>query len=484
MKKRYCLVLSAFLVWGCHSQSNSSNAVNQPHNNGDSVKHVQVPAKPIDKGMTDTATATSDPSIKYAVYLPASYTTTKKWPIIYFFDPHGAGDLPLNIYKSLADKYGYILAGTYNSKNGTQWAVTEKAAQAFMQDTWQRLSIDNNRIYTFGFSGGARVACSIALYDGGVAGVIACGGGFPERNPSIRVPFAFMGFVGDKDFNYTEMKQLDKALDNSQLPHQLTVYHGKHQWPPMAIAEGAMQWLEVNAMRMHFTPKNDSLVKSVQDGFVKEADKWAKQKNTVQEYFTYKKMLNYLKDLTDAGKYTSTFKDLEKSDKVQQYLQSEEADQKQEAQTQGALINSLSDKDMTWWQQTVAQMRSFVKTDSNSPVALQNQRLLNYLSLATYMGASQAFKARNDEATAHFLELYKLVDPTNPEHSYLYASMYARQNNASKALSNLEDAVKLGFNDLRRLQGDANFSTIKDQAGFNEIEKKMAALPHKVDMSQ
>jgi hypothetical protein len=245
-----------------------------------------------------------------------------------------------------------------------------------------------------------------------------------------------------------------------------------------------MQWLEVNAIRVHFTPKNDSLVKALEAGFVKEADKWAKQKNSVQEYFTYKKMLNYLKDLTDITKYTTTFKDLEKSDKVQQYLQGEEADQRQEAQTQGALINSLSDKDMDWWQQTVAQMRSFVKTDSNAPVALQNQRLLNYLSLATYMGASQAFKAQNDEATAHFLELYKLVDPTNPEHSYLYASMYARQNNAAKALSNLEDAVKLGFNDLRRLQQDSTFSTIKDQAAFKELEKKIAALPHKVDMSQ
>ena len=59
---------------------------------------------------------------KYTLFIcQQNMIATKKWPIIYFFDPHGVGNLPLILYKDLAEKYGFIIAGTYNSKNGMQW---------------------------------------------------------------------------------------------------------------------------------------------------------------------------------------------------------------------------------------------------------------------------------------------------------------------------------------------------------------------------
>jgi len=482
MKRKYCTVF-AFLVWGCHSQSNSANT-NSGNTAADSVKHTQANAKPIEKGMTDTVFCTADPSQRYAVYVPASYDAKKKWPIIYFFDPHGVGNVPLVLYKALADKYGYILAGTYNSKNGMQWTESEKAAQAFMQDSWQRLSIDNSRIYTFGFSGGARVASSVALYDGGVTGVVACGGGFPEKNPEIKQSFTFLGFVGERDFNYTEMNQLDKQLEHSPLIHQLIVYHGKHQWPPADVAEQVFQWHELNAMKMKFIPKNDSLIKVVQEQFIKEAERCEKQKNEVAEYFTYKKMLNFIGDMADVGVIAAKVQQLEKSDKISKYLADEEENLEQEMQVEKQFINYLSDKDIDWWTSTISDMRNFIKKDSLAPIAQQNQRLLSYLSLATYMGASQAFKEQNNSSAAHFLDLYKMVDPTNPEHSYLYACMYARANNTDKALNYLEDAIKLGFIDVKRAEADSNFAAIKDNPAFIALLKKMQAAPAKIDMTQ
>jgi len=483
MKKKYSVIL-AFIIWGCHNGNSSSNTNTTSTVATDTVKHTQVNAKPIDKGMTDTVICASDPSQKYTVYIPSNYTPTKKWPVIYFFDPHGAGNFPLTLYKELAEKYGYIIAGTYGSKNGQQWPVTEKAAQSMMQDSWQRLSIDNNRMYTFGFSGGARVASSVALYDGGIAGVALCGGGFPERSPNFRQSFAFIGFVGDRDFNYTELEQLNKQLDGSELPHQLIVYHGKHQWPPAPEAEQAFQWFDMSAMKLHLISKNDSLLKVLEQKFVKEADKAHRQNKSVDEYFAYKKMINYLGGLVDIAKYADIAKDLEKSDKVQQYLRDEQTNEEQEMKVQSQFINYLSDKETDWWVSAVKQMKEFIKKDSLAPVALQNQRLLSYLSLASYMGASQAFKSQNDVATAHFLDIYNIVDPTNPEHSYLYACLYAKENNTAKAFSSLSDAVRLGFNDVRRMERDSNFVTLKDAPAFKELVEKIKAMPPKVDMAK
>src|SRR5689334_1247009 len=46
----------------------------------------------------------SDPAQSYALYIPAKHSHDTL-PVIYFFDPHGDGSLPLTKYKSLADRY-------------------------------------------------------------------------------------------------------------------------------------------------------------------------------------------------------------------------------------------------------------------------------------------------------------------------------------------------------------------------------------------
>src|SRR6202000_2250489 len=109
-----------------------------------------------------SVTCKSDPTQSYAVYIPAR-GNKGALPVVYFFDPHGDGALPLNKYRSLAESYGFILVGSNNSKNGNDWNTTENSWRHVADDTKNRLKIDGSRVYTCGFSGGAKVASYIAL---------------------------------------------------------------------------------------------------------------------------------------------------------------------------------------------------------------------------------------------------------------------------------------------------------------------------------
>src|ERR1700735_1842902 len=71
----------------------------------------------------DSVICKADPTQSYALYVPAK-GQKEALPIIYFFDPHADGALPVKKYKALADAYGFILAGSNNSKNGNDWSVT------------------------------------------------------------------------------------------------------------------------------------------------------------------------------------------------------------------------------------------------------------------------------------------------------------------------------------------------------------------------
>ena len=104
-------------------------------------------------------TCVAKPDQSYALYLPSHYVAGKRWPIVYAFDPDGRGNIPVELMQAAAERYGYIVVGSNNSRNGS-WKVETDAAQAMLEDTHARLAIDDRRIYFAGFSGGARVAAA------------------------------------------------------------------------------------------------------------------------------------------------------------------------------------------------------------------------------------------------------------------------------------------------------------------------------------
>src|SRR5689334_1634716 len=79
---------------------------------------------PFQPGKILSVTCRTDAAQSYALYIPIRGNKVAL-PIIYCFDPHGDGALPLKKYKALAEAYGFMLAGSNNSKNGNDWPTTE-----------------------------------------------------------------------------------------------------------------------------------------------------------------------------------------------------------------------------------------------------------------------------------------------------------------------------------------------------------------------
>src|SRR6187549_60292 len=112
-----------------------------------------------------------DASQSYALYLPSTYSPDKAWPLLMGFHPGARGIAIVEKYRAAAEKYGYIVAASNNSRNGP-WDVSERAIVAMTRDLMTRFSTDQKRLYATGHSGGARVAMQIALTNP-LAGVIA-----------------------------------------------------------------------------------------------------------------------------------------------------------------------------------------------------------------------------------------------------------------------------------------------------------------------
>lgn len=206
--------------------------------------------------IVDDVTCVADPTQSYALYLPSSYSTDGKWSLLIGFHPGGRGRAIVEKYQAAAEQYGYVVAGSNNSRNGP-WSVSVAAIRAMVPDLGSRFSLDPRRIYLTGHSGGARVAMQVALANSNIAGVIASSGGYPDSQPRRKVGFAVFGTAGTEDFNYIEMRMLDRALTS---PHRLAVFDGGHTLPPGAVALEAIEWMELQAMKSGQRTRDDGLV--------------------------------------------------------------------------------------------------------------------------------------------------------------------------------------------------------------------------------
>src|SRR5262245_13927158 len=86
-------------------------------------------------------TCAQAPAQSYALYLPAHYDAARRWPILYAFDPGARGQVPVERFKEAAEKFGWIIAGSNNSRNASIQSSID-AWNAITRDTADRFSID------------------------------------------------------------------------------------------------------------------------------------------------------------------------------------------------------------------------------------------------------------------------------------------------------------------------------------------------------
>src|SRR5438270_5746296 len=159
-----------------------------------------------------SVTVAADATNSYALYLPSAYSPAKRWPLLLVFDPFARGEVSVKLFHEAAEKYGFIVVGSNNSRN---FVDPSAAIRVLWADLKEHYAIDPRRIYTAGLSGGARVAASVALAcKSCIAGVIANSAGLPNgaKLPTPEFTDWFLT-AGTTDFNYPEQLHLQETLE-------------------------------------------------------------------------------------------------------------------------------------------------------------------------------------------------------------------------------------------------------------------------------
>lgn len=418
----------------------------------------------------------SDATQSYALFLPSNYSPDKKWPILYAFDPGARGAMPVELFKEAAEKYGYIVVGSNNSHNGIE---VGGIVETLWAETHARFSIDERRTYTTGLSGGARVACAVGLrYEGQVAGVIACSAGFPSTiKPSASLPFVFYGTTGRDDFNFPELRQLDRALASLGITHHVAVFDGGHQWLPRELCGEALEWMEMQAMRDGRRAKNETLI---DDLFKRRLDRARMAGAAHKEYeafVNYDALIAEFKGLRETSEYEKRLQELKNSKDVKDVLKAEKSEEERQIHLGGqldTLARQLNDPANAF--NALGEFKTMIadlRRKSEGQTDTSERRVARRVLQQTLVQASQEIAAyreqKNFAAVATRLEIMAQVKPASAQIFYDLAVAYALNGKKKRALEALKRAVENGFTDAAKIEQDQNLAPLREEAEFQKL---------------
>jgi len=405
----------------------------------------------------------------YAVYIPSNYSEDKKYPVIFCFDPAGNGVKPIEILMDDAEKLGYILIGSNVSKNGLAWEAIDAHYDVLLTDVMERLSVDPARIYTCGFSGGSRVASTIAILKGGIASVIGCSAGLPQLKEAIKNKFDYIGFTGTDDMNYAEMVNLDGALEKNNIRHQLVIFEGTHAWPPKEVLSEAFTWMELHAMRDKKKPEDKDYISKKLSEYTVQLDEIKKSGNKYKEYLQTKKMVTYFKGLADIAALEESLKKLQDNAAVKSGIDNSILNLKKELAMQQKYAPKINTESAAWWKNEVVYLNKFIAMSPNEDEKHIVKRVLEHLSLSAFSASSSLYNQNKFVDAEHYIEIYSIIDSDNPEPVFMKAQLAARKNNADQTLEQLKKAASMGFAERSRVDNDTIFMKFKEKKGFSDI---------------
>jgi ketosteroid isomerase-like protein len=413
----------------------------------------------------------ADAAQSYAIYIPVK-GNREPLPVVYFFDPHADGSFPLAKYKALADTYDFILIGSNNSKNGNDWSTTESTWSILFDDSQKRLKINTKRIYTCGFSGGAKVAGQVALTHNEVKGVIANGAGLPDETPAGNFNFSFTAIAGEGDMNMTDLVAISTDLDKTQTRHRIIFFDGKHEWAPENTMNIAFTGLQLDAIYEKLAPQDEAFINSYITGSKKRMAVYLKTNNYIKAEAECKLSISLLDGLTnDVTWFKEKESSIKSNDVYQKQWQAKQNLLVTEQNLKAMYMQQFQQGDMNYWVKMISDLQTKAKVQTAE--GAMYQRLLAYLSLAFYSISNQLITGHRDKDAQYFVALYKMADATNSEAWYFSALLNARNNNAKAAEDDLLKAVTNGFTDKNRMMQQPEFQNPGLPINFTAIESKM-----------
>jgi hypothetical protein len=323
--------------------------------------------------------------------------------------------------------------------------------------------------------------------DGDVAGVIGCGGGFMDNSPPEKgMRFAFFGAVGNVDFNYGEMRRLDRTLAKLGAIHRLVVFDGPHSWCPAAVCAEAIGWMELRAMKSGTRTKDPALADRLLREKVERAAALEGAGKAADAFLRYSEAVEDFEGLADTKDADAARARLGALAAVRKELAAEERREEKEARSFERLWKDLKEAlasepppplQAVVNQLRVGALRKEAGPERPEPDRLSARRVLEQLSVQTGFYLAREFASRHDFLRAELVT--GIAEALKPDRAgtfwYDLACFRAVAGDRKGALGSLRTAVKKGFRQVELIETDPDLASLREERDYRAIVEELKA---------
>ena len=421
----------------------------------------------------------SDPTQTYTLYLPTAYTTETRWPVLLVLDPRGRSLLAAEIFREAAEQWGWVILSSNDTRSDGLASPNLKALNALWPELHNRYASDARRVYAAGMSGGGHFAYMLGKQTGELAGVIVSGSRLlPDQLEDTT--FALFAAAGDRDFNYQQMREVDRFVAEQGNPHRFEVFSGLHAWMPAELAADAVAWMELVAMARDLRAPDEAIVSRLYASDLTAADDLEASGQLLDAVRRLEMMARTYHGLADTAEVEQSMSRLTAMPRFKKARKQERKWRSFEARTRRRFAEVYArlrreDEPMTTTEVRLALDVPGLKrrASADGMEGVTARRLLStlYVETSYYLTASLIEDQRWEAAAAALTVATEVCDDreTTWPTWYNLACVHARSRHRRDALHALQRAVDEGFSDADHLRSDPDLESLHDMDEFKAI---------------
>jgi len=360
----------------------------------------------------------------------------------------------MNLVLNYARNNNFIVVASYNIQNGINPSELQLIIDELLDDIYTKLAINNSQVFLLGFSGGARVALSIAQNYQNISGVIACSAGYQSTDISKCIPI--IGIAGNTDMNYLEIIKMNEILTNKSCPNIFKIFKGNHRWPNEYVINEAIDEIRILSSTADTSISNKYLIIKK-----KQISDLINSNNTDSLLSAYYLLVNSSSIFND--RYFDSIKNLLYTNKkVIEKINFIHEIQIKENNYQQEISSAFQSANIKWLANKINLFRNFQNASEENEYKNMAIRLINFISLAAYSFSNHYLRNHNWEECKKYLSIYQQSDPYNPDYHYLMACYLANNNKTEEAANELLKSIELGLSDIDKIKNDPLLYPLKD----------------------
>ncbi|MGB5323682.1 hypothetical protein [Lutimonas sp.] len=414
----------------------------------------------------------------FSFYMPKSYEPSLPTPVIFIFEPMARGRTGIDPFIATADTYGYLLVCSNNTKNGP-FEQNYPIIDRLFAKVFTSLKLDPKRVYTSGFSGGGRLASSVALKTNQIQGVVSCGAAFTVNSGGLPTTqsFSYATIIGAQDMNYYELTFTHKYLTKTKLPYEVFTPDINHRWPTRDQILMAFDWMQLEAYKNLLLPADSAITKRIYNKYYHQAQIEEKDKRLLAASNEYRRILNNFKRYYQMDTIQEKLNNLEQS----KAYKSEKKKDEVLLETELALTDELFDRfntdinkksyNLGWWENRIEKLKKKLESDSYMEQTMY-KRLLYKLFAHGIETANYDTSIKNIEQKMFCYDICMLIYPA-------YALPYIKQienavalGKSDLAIDYLEKLLNTGFDEKERILKNESIKTLENMDRFKKLMTK------------